>query len=363
MFCAPPLDCQHDALVPCSKHDLLTHTLSKTVTSTKMRTLSLVVCALLASQAHGYSEQYVRANSQLLWNTFKNDHGKQYSSITEEQRRYGIFTANMLKASRFEKEQTKGAQFGMNVFSDMSAAEFKSYHNMKVEKKQSPPAMFTEEQVAAAADSKDWRSAGAVTHVKNQAQCGSCWAFSTTGGIEGQWQLSGKTLTSVSEQELVSCDKVDQGCNGGLMDNALKWLISNHNGDIVTEDSYPYKSGTGIRHTCESLTGKPVGATISSYKDITHTEAQMKTFVSTGGPLSIAVDAQKWQSYSGGVLTTCCGIFGCQLDHGVLIVGYGADYWIIKNSWGTTWGESGYIRVSYGSNECGLNESPVTSIV
>ena len=219
-----------------------------TKTKHTMRTLSLVVCALLASQAHGYSEQYVRANSQLLWNTFKNDHGKQYSSIAEEQRRYGIFTANMLKASRFEKEQTKGAQFGMNVFSDMSAAEFKSYHNMKVEKKQSPPAMFTEEQVAAAADSKDWRSAGAVTHVKNQAQCGSCWAFSTTGGIEGQWQKSGKTLTSVSEQELVSCDKVDQGCNGGLMDNALKWLISNHNGDIVTEDSYPYKSGTGIRH-------------------------------------------------------------------------------------------------------------------
>ena len=89
----------------------------------------------------------------------------------------------------------------------------------------------------------------------------------------------------------------------------------------------------------------------------------MKAFVSTSGPLSIAVDANKWQTYSGGIMTNCCGAFGCRLDHGVLIVGYGDNYWIVKNSWGSSWGESGYIRVSYGSNECGLNQSPATSVV
>eukprot|EP01061_Rhynchopus_euleeides_P007464 TRINITY_DN164_c0_g1_i16.p2 TRINITY_DN164_c0_g1~~TRINITY_DN164_c0_g1_i16.p2 ORF type:complete len:328 (+),score=133.75 TRINITY_DN164_c0_g1_i16:61-1044(+) len=327
-----------------------------------MRCAALLVCALMAAQAHGYSEEYVRANSKLLWRAFKNDHGKHYSSLAEEERRYGIFAANMMKASRFEKEQTKGATFGMNVFSDLSEEEFQSFHNLRVPKKASPPAMFTAEEEKAVQASVDWRAKGAVTHVKNQGQCGSCWAFSTTGGIEGQWQLSGKTLTSVSEQELVSCDKVDAGCNGGLMDNAFKWLIKNHRGQIVTESSYPYKSGTGVRHACESVAAKTVGATIRSYKDITHSEEQMKAFVSTSGPLSIAVDANKWQTYSSGILTNCCTII-CRLDHGVLIVGYGDNYWIVKNSWGSSWGESGYIRVAYGSNECGLNQTPSTSVV
>ena len=185
---------------------------------------------------------------------------------------------------------------------------------------------------------------------------------STTGGIEGQWALAGNTLTSVSEQELVSCDKVDAGCQGGLMDNAFKWLLSEHNGAIVTEEAYPYKSSLGIRHTCESVTGMTVGSTIKSYKDITHTEEQMKAFVSTSGPLSIAVDATKWQTYKSGILSNCCS-GKCTLDHGVLIVGYGDNYWIIKNSWGSSWGESGYIRVAYGNNECALNESPSTSVV
>lgn len=322
-----------------------------------------MVCAMLASQAHGYSEEYVRGNSRSLWNSFKNDHKKQYTSLAEENRRYAVFTANMLKAARFEKEETRGAQFGINVYADLTEEEFKVYHSLKVVPKPSPAPMYTAEQVKAANTTQDWRSHGAVTQVKDQGQCGSCWSFSTTGGIEGQWALAGNALTSVSEQELVSCDNVDQGCNGGLMDDALQWLISNHNGDIVTEASYPYTSGNGDSGTCKSLTGLPVGATISSYKDIAHDEDQMKAFVSANGPVSIAVDATKWQTYTSGILSNCCFLGFCTLDHGVLIVGYGADYWIIKNSWASTWGESGYIRVAYGSNQCGLNESPVAPIV
>jgi len=206
----------------------------------------------------------------------------------------------------------------------------------------------------------DWRTKGAVTQVKDQAQCGSCWAFSSTGGIEGAWFMAGNKLTSVSEQELVSCDKVDQGCNGGLMANAYDWLVSKQGGKIVTEQSYPYTSGRGSSGTCQSLGGKAVGAVISSHKMIAHDEDQMAAYMLKNGPLPIAVDAQShWQTYTGGIVSNCNGK---QLDHGVMAVGYTSDYWIVKNSWGATWGESGYIRLAYGSNQCGLNQSPTAPI-
>jgi cathepsin F/cysteine peptidase B len=145
------------------------------------------------------------------------------------------------------------------------------------------------------------------------------------------------------------------------MDNAYSWLVSNKGGAIVTEAAYPYTSGSGSTGSCKSVSGMAVGSTISGHKDITHSEAQMATFVSTGGPLPIAVDASRhWQTYTGGVVSTCTGT---SLDHGVLIVGYTDQYWIVKNSWGASWGESGYIRLAYGSNQCGLNQSPTAATV
>jgi len=250
----------------------------------------------------------------------------------------------------------------MSPFADLTAAEFKGRHNLNVTRKASPPAMFSDAEVKQALSSSvDWRSKGAVTQVKDQGQCGSCWSFSSTGGIEGAWFLAGNSLTSVSEQELVSCDKVDDGCNGGLMDNAFEWLISNKNGKIVTEASYEYTSGRGSSGSCKSVTGKSVGATISGHKDVTQTESQMVAWVSKNGPLPIAVDASEhWQTYTGGVVSTCSGT---SLDHGVMAVGYTSDYWIVKNSWGASWGESGYIRLAYGSNQCGLNQSPSAPLV
>eukprot|EP01059_Diplonema_ambulator_P033874 TRINITY_DN72_c1_g2_i1.p1 TRINITY_DN72_c1_g2~~TRINITY_DN72_c1_g2_i1.p1 ORF type:complete len:324 (+),score=127.23 TRINITY_DN72_c1_g2_i1:152-1123(+) len=321
-----------------------------------MRCGTMIMLALLAGSAQGLSEDYVRANARAMFRTFKADFNKQYTTAAEEMRRFDIFTKNMLKAAQHEKEQTMGATFGINKFSDLSAEEFKAYHSLKVEEREGPAYVATDRAIPTEID---WRTKGAVTHVKNQAQCGSCWAFSTTGGIEGQWFLAGNTLTSLAEQELVSCDKNDDGCNGGLMDNAFKWLLQTHSGQIVTEASYPYTSGDGISGVCHDVTNKAVGATIKSYKDIAHTEDAMADFVGVSGPLSIAVDATKWQTYTGGILTNCCTL--CTLDHGVLIVGYAADYWIIKNSWGASWGENGYIRVKRGANECGLNKSPCTS--
>jgi len=317
------------------------------------------MCALLGVSA-GLSEEYVRGNGPLLWKSFKDAHRKSYHP-TAESERYAIFMDNMVKAAELERTNPK-AQFGMSPFADLTAAEFKSYHNLNVTRKASPPPMFSDAEVSAAlASSVDWRSKGAVTQVKDQGQCGSCWAFSSTGGIEGAWQLAGNKLTSVSEQELVSCDKVDSGCNGGLMDNAYSWLVSSKDGKIVTESAYPYTSGRGSSGSCKSTSSMAVGATITGHKDVTHTEAQMAAWLSKNGPLPIAVDAQShWQTYTGGVVSSCTGH---SLDHGVLAVGYTADYWIVKNSWGSSWGESGYIRLAYGSNQCGLNQSPTAALI
>eukprot|EP01064_Diplonema_japonicum_P037685 TRINITY_DN88_c0_g1_i1.p1 TRINITY_DN88_c0_g1~~TRINITY_DN88_c0_g1_i1.p1 ORF type:complete len:325 (+),score=118.27 TRINITY_DN88_c0_g1_i1:49-1023(+) len=321
-----------------------------------MRTMSVVMLALLAGSAQGLSVEYINANAKTMFKAFKTDYNKVYASVAEEDRRLAIFTENLMRAARYEMDQTSGATFGVNAFTDLSTEEFKTYHSLNVPKKQGPPAA----PATAGPTEIDWRTKGAVTHVKNQAQCGSCWAFSTTGGIEGQWFLAGNTLTSLSEQELVSCDKIDDGCNGGLMDNAFKWLQQTHNGQIVTEASYHYTSGDGFSGVCHDVSGKAVGATIKGHKDIAHNENAMAEFVGPSGPLSIAVDATSWQTYTGGVMSNC---ISRQLDHGVLIVGFAADYWIVKNSWGASWGENGYIRLARGSNQCLLTQSPCTSKV
>jgi len=207
----------------------------------------------------------------------------------------------------------------------------------------------------------DWRARGAVTGVKDQGQCGSCWSFSTTGNIEGQWAIAGNALTSLSEENLVSCDTTDSGCQGGLMDNAFQWLISNQGGSIFTEDSCPYTSGDGSVPSCCSGSN---GATISSFQDLSQDEGSMLSSLSSGGPISIGVDATSWQTYQGGIMTDC---ESSQVDHGVLLVGYGTQggtqYWIIKNSWSSSWGESGYIRVQYGTNQCLISSGPCTSQV
>eukprot|EP00756_Hemistasia_phaeocysticola_P023242 Hpha_TRINITY_DN15881_c1_g2::TRINITY_DN15881_c1_g2_i1::g.190685::m.190685/K01373/CTSF; cathepsin F len=266
----------------------------------------------LLGVAAGLSEDYVRGNGPLLWQNFKESNRKTYSA-EEEGARYKIFMENMMEAAQLEKANPE-ATFGASPFSDLSKEEFKAWHNLKVPKKASPKAMYSAEQVRAAlATSVDWRSKGAVTQVKDQGQCGSCWSFSSTGGIEGAWKLAGNSLTSVSEQELVSCDKVDAGCNGGLMDNAFEWLVNNHGGAIVTEASYPYTSGSGSTGSCKSVSTKAVGATISGHKDVTQTESQMAAWVSAHGPLPIAVDASShWQTYTGGVVSSCTGT---SLDH------------------------------------------------
>lgn len=210
--------------------------------------------------------------------------------------------------------------------------------------------------------SVDWVSAGAVTPVKNQGNCGSCWSFSTTGALEGAYYIKYGTLLSFSEQELVSCDNVDQGCNGGWMDDAFTFVKKN--GGITTEDQYPYTSGTtGQSGSCQTsgYTNNPDVAP-TSYTDVQTGSVDALMSAVAQQPVSIAIQANQltFQFYSSGVITSNCGQ---NLDHGVLLVGYGnesgIDYWKVKNSWGTSWGENGYVLIERSSADlCGVLDAP-----
>jgi len=211
---------------------------------------------------------------------------------------------NRAKAAKLDAENPLAA-FGVNEFSDLSEEEFAVYHNAaafyalpKDPTVPEWPAYSDEEVNAAEANDIDWVSKGAVTGVKNQGQCGSCWAFSATGNIEGQWKLAGHSLVSVSEQQLVSCDHMgDQGCQGGLPENAFKYVKAS---GLETERQYPY---TGRNGQC-TASGSPA-VTIDGQTTIQHNEGQMLTFLQQTGPISIGVDASHFQSYRGGVMTSC----------------------------------------------------------
>jgi len=204
----------------------------------------------------------------------------------------------------------------------------------------------------------DWVTKGKVTGVKNQGQCGSCWAFSTTGSVEGAHSIKpGGTLVSLSEQQLVDCSSSygNAGCNGGLMDSAFKWIMAQGAKGITSEAAYPYTAQNG---NCKSP-APAMAATVSGFHDVAQSETALLSATNIG-PVSIAIEAdqQCFQFYSGGILDNAA--CGTTLDHGVLLVGYGTttgkDFWRVKNSWGTSWGESGYVRFIRGKNQCGLTQ-------
>jgi len=209
-------------------------------------------------------------------------------------------------------------------------------------------------------DSVDWVAKGGVTEVKNQARCGSCWTFSATGAMEGAYFVATGKLVSLSEEELVQCDMTDMGCSGGSMEQAFAWVEKN---GICSEEAYPYTSGSGVRGNCSHSCEPAV--TLTSYVDVPPNDETALQAAVAKGPVAIAIEADQmaFQLYRGGVLTNpgC----GTKLDHGVLIVGYGTDggkdYWKVKNSWGPSWGEKGYIRLNRGQTgpgECGLAMQP-----
>lgn len=255
---------------------------------------------------------------------------------------------------------------GHNQFSHMNSKEFGNYigTNGVITLGEFGPANSRNAQAqtnAGVPTSVDWTTKGAVTDVKDQGNCGSCWSFSATGALEGAYQIKYGQLVSFSEQNLVSCDTLDSACNGGLMDYAFTWTKSNNG--LCTESGYPYTSGsTGQKGTCYTTCSKNTNVAPKSYTDVTKNSDDALMAALALQPVSIAIQANQpaFQLYKSGVLTGDCG---SNLDHGVLAVGYGTwtdgtAYYKVKNSWGTGWGMGGYILIQRGKNqrcgECGI---------
>lgn len=297
---------------------------------------------------------------------YKQKFNKAYSSA-EEAHKFECFQASLRRIDA--KNAASRAQFKLNKFSDLCADEFRTRHNLTVKPRVNAPANVAAPNPPVNV-TVDWRKLGAVTHIKDQGQCGSCWAFSAVGNMEGQHFLAKGALESLSEEEIVQCSTngQNQGCNGGLMDDAFDWVIMNKG--IDSEKDYPYTSDGGSTGRCNAGKLKNVVATFTSKVDLPNDEDQMALWLEANGPISVAVDASDgWQDYDSGIMSGC---MGTDLDHGVLIVGAGCDkpmfgkcepYWIVKNSWGTDWGESGYIRLERGSNQCGIKLTPSSARV
>jgi C1A family cysteine protease len=272
-------------------------------------------------------------------------------------------------------EKTNGMgrsfQLGHNQFSGMNSTEYMRWvRGTNVDNINWQYVRAVKDNAALKATlpaSIDWTVKGAVTPVKDQGQCGSCWSFSTTGALEGAYAIKYGKLASFSEQQLVDCDNLgnggrDHGCNGGLMDNAFSW-ISKNNG-LCVEADYPYVSGTTkTAGTCAKTCRNLDGSDIVSYVDVQPASDFAMMTALAKQPVSVAIEAdqREFQLYKSGVFTASCGT---NLDHGVLAVGYGSesgeDYYKIKNSWSATWGEKGYIRIGRGANynsgkgQCGV---------
>jgi len=315
--------------------------------------LLLLSIVAFASAVHwerrgGLTEAEAFADYNTFWN-------KTHASLQEKHQRF----INFVMAGRTIEElnaKSTSATFGYSKFADWSYDEFKKLNGFIPAKPLPEQTNVISKRDIHQMSAIDWVAKGMTTPIKNQEQCGSCWAFSATETVESANLICGRSMTRGSPQEIVDCDNNDQGCNGGDPQEALQWVVDQ--GGLDTSSCYPY---VGQDQSCQSSNCSPnPNLKISTVTPIASDEGAIYRAL-TSMPLSICCDASQWQYYTGGVLTADqCGL---SIDHAIQLTGYSPNqggYWIVRNSWGTDWGENGFIYLQYGSNTCGIT-SEVTA--
>lgn len=310
-----------------------------------------VVAAAALASANGALYTANPESLKYMWQTFKQEHGRDYTA-SEDNIRFGHFVENLKTIDARNAAEKGSAIHGITKFSDLSQEEFASKYlgskpnpaGMKVRAPDAAP--------SATAGLVDWTGV-LTTPVKNQGYCGSCWAFSATEQIESDaMRVLGQTFI-LSPEQITQCDKTSFGCGGGWTEHAYDYVT--REGGLETNADYPYTSSSGVTGSCHSDSSKEVVG-VKGYTTI-NGESNMASYVQSTGPLSVCVDANNWNSYNGGIMTVC----GQSVDHCVQAVGVDAStggYWKVRNSWGTSWGESGYIRLAYGKNTCAITSDP-----
>merc|ERR1711934_66527 len=350
-------------------------------TVTVMRSLCLSLAFAACVVAMPAAEDYMATAFVEYASAFN----KTYTEA-EAPARFEAFKANIAKINA--NNAIEGSEvYGLTKFSDMSAEEFKQYLGYKpvISDAARDAIPVIEDSGNVTATTVDWRTKGKVTPVKDQGQCGSCWAFSATEAIESAWLMAGKPQQILAPQQITSCDKKDLGCNGGDTPTAYQYVEKA--GGMVLNKAYPYTSGKkGKTGKCQNQKLRNKVVKISGFKYATKPkpnkganvqkwqpgEDKMAALMTTSGPLSVCVDASVWQNYKRGVVTKTCKQ---QLDHCVQAVGFvkkkksgrgkgkSGSYWIVRNSWNTDWGDKGYIYVGMGGNYCGIsNEATMPSL-
>eukprot|EP01059_Diplonema_ambulator_P012855 TRINITY_DN2332_c0_g2_i1.p1 TRINITY_DN2332_c0_g2~~TRINITY_DN2332_c0_g2_i1.p1 ORF type:complete len:383 (+),score=91.74 TRINITY_DN2332_c0_g2_i1:57-1151(+) len=332
---------------------------------------SLLLCAVLPLCA-GYlttSWRDLAANPKYSFEDYLAEYGKKYAG-DEWAVREKVFYENLGKIRRHNMGES-GYKMGLNEFTDWTREEFKARRlGKKPDAAHDPTPAAVHLHADNLPSAVDWRDKGVVTDVYDQQECGSCWAFSATETIESMAAISGGKLTELSTEQIVSCSPNPDHCGGtGGCDGSTQPLAFNYTktSGLSTAKSYPYNSGSGITSKCHPDKINPVVGVTSFVTLPTNNYTALLTAVATIGPVAISAAADAWQSYESGVFSKDCGY---DVDHGIQLVGYGEEasgqlYWIVRNSWGYSWGESGYIRIARygeGNEPCGMDNSPQDGI-